>query len=249
MSLKQKLLNVGDIDKILCFLFLRECWSRFLFLYSGTFESQDAPTRKWWSVVLPPHDQLKHTKPWRIDRTDPSVHFLPCVLFLLPVSLSEKFTVHIQAWIKPLCWRLWSWGSGATGPEAVGRSENSCWSGSWAVMCSAALGKRVCFTNWRIKTSKNQVIYSHLFTKSPPEAHWVVLFLTQNMSWCRHTASMCINVPSDASDWRFWGTTVLLWFCCSRCCRSIIEVMLRVLQNLANDQCPTYELLQLLTKR
>lgn len=207
---------------------------------------------------------IPHTQP-NPDGPISLIHrFIFCLVSrfccLLQVSLSEKFTVHIQAWIKHLCWRLWSWGSGATGPEPVGRSENSRWSGSWAVMCSGALGKRGSFTNWRIKTSKNQVIYSHLFTKFPPKARRMVLFLTQNirvwnllspvitlercntstgMSWRRHTASICINVSPDASDWGFWGTTVapavVLWFCCSRCCRSIIEVLLRVLQNLVSS--------------
>lgn len=100
---------------------------------------------------------------------------------LLQVSLSEKFTVHIQDGIKCLCWRIWSWGSGGPGPEPVGRSENSGWSGLWTVMCSGALEERVCFTNWRIKTSKNQVIYPHLFTKFPLKARRMALFLTQNI--------------------------------------------------------------------
>lgn len=212
-------------------------------------------------------NQLKHTNP---DGSIWLIHwFISCLVSrfccLLQVSLSEKFTVHIQAWIKPLCWRLWSWGSGAKGPEPVGRSENSCWSGSWAVMCSAALGKRVCFTNWRIKTSKNQVIYSHLLTKFPPKARWMVLLLTQNIRVlnllsgfhdCRSSLRSGAIPPQACHDvvilhqfalfLQMLQTEdseeqqlLLLWFCCSRCCRSFIEVLLRVLQNLANDQCPT----------
>lgn len=141
---------------MLRFLFLHERWSRFLFLYSGTFWKSGCTNKemKFWCPSPP-----THTTNWNTQNPDGSISLIHRFIFclvsrfccLLQVSLSEKFTVHIQAWIKHLCWRLWSWGSGAAGPEPVGRSENSCWSGSWAVMCSGALGKRVCFAKLKNK--------------------------------------------------------------------------------------------------
>lgn len=132
-------------------------------------------------------------------------------------------------------------------------------------MCSGALAKRVCFSNSRIKTSKNQVIYSHLFPKFPPKARRMVLFLTQNLRVlnlsgfhdCQsslrssaippQTSHEVITLHQSALMFLQMLQTedseeqqlLLLWFCCSRCYRSFIEVLLRVLQKLANDQCPT----------
>lgn len=124
----------------------------FYFYTLEPFESQDAPTRKWSSGVLPPPT---HTTNWNTQNPDGSIslihRFIFCLVSRFCCLLQVSLSVHIQAWIKHLCWRLWSWGSGAAGPEPVGRSENSCWSGSWAVMCSGALGKRVCFAKLKNK--------------------------------------------------------------------------------------------------